>query len=121
MDIPRGVPRSGCSTLAQSKGAGALVKMYLGIEIPISFSPLSMGAGVGPKELTNIGLLAANPLMNFIQAFSVGKTCSFNPTNQEMVVAWVVGLAMTIFPRHFGSVRSSYLLGMSADLTSSLL
>src|SRR5512139_3201096 len=118
MPIPRGVPSRGCSILAQSSGAGALVMMYLGMEIPISFSPLSMGAGVGPKELTNIGLLAASPLTNFIQASSVEKTFSFRPTNHEMVVAWEVGLAITIFPRHFGSVRSSYFLGTSPGLTN---
>jgi hypothetical protein len=60
--------------------------MYLGIEIPTSLSPLSMGAGVGPKELTNIGLLAAKPLTNVIQASSVEKTFSFNPTSHEMYI-----------------------------------
>src|SRR5512136_3218295 len=119
--IPRGVPNMGCSTLAQSRGAGALVMMYFGMEMAISFSPLSTGAGVGPKELTNMGLFAASPLRNFIQASSEEKTRSFRPTSQEMVVAWEEGSAMTIFPCHFGSARSSYLLGTSAGLTRSLL
>jgi hypothetical protein len=35
--------------------------MYFGMEIAISFSPLSTGAGVGLKDFTNIGLLAASP------------------------------------------------------------
>ena len=95
--------------------------MYFGIEMPISFSPLSIGAGVGPKEATNIGLLAASPLRNFIHSASDLMTFSFSPISQEIVVGWEEGSAMTIFPFHFGSVRSSYFLGTSAGLTSSLL
>jgi iron(III) transport system substrate-binding protein len=38
------------------------------MEIPICFSPLSIGAGVGPKDATNIGLLAANNPM-FVASF----------------------------------------------------
>ena len=105
--MPRGVPSKGCDTWAQSSGAGALVMMYLGMEMAISFSPLSTGAGVGPKERTNMGLLAASPFKKSIQAASEGKTFSFNPTSQEMVVAWEAGLAMTILSRHLGSVMSS--------------
>src|SRR5512136_46234 len=84
--IPRGVPSMGSLTLAQSRGAGALVMMYFGMEMAISFSPLSTGVGVGPKEATNIGLFAASPLTNFIQVSSDLKTCSFIPTSQEIVV-----------------------------------
>lgn len=71
-----------------------MVTMYLGMEIARSFSPLSTGAGVGPKDLTNIGLLAASPLRKFIQASSLPKILfSFNPTSQQMVVAWEEGPA----------------------------
>ena len=97
----------GCETLAQSSGAGALVTMYFGMEMPISFSPLSIGAGVGPKEATNIGLLAASPLRNFLHSASDLITFSLSPTSQEMVVGWEAGSAMTILSFHFGSVRSS--------------
>jgi len=67
--IPRGVPIMGWRPLPIS-GAGALVMMYLGMEMPISFSPLSIGVGVGPKEATNMGLLAASPLTNFSHSAS---------------------------------------------------
>ena len=81
--------------------------MYLGMEIAISFSPLSTGAGVGLKELTNIGLLAASPLRKSIHSSSVANIlASFRPTSQEMVVACVDGSGMTILSRHFGSARS---------------
>src|SRR5574337_132896 len=121
IEMPRGVPSMGWLTRAQSSGAGALVTMYFGMEMPISFSPLSIGAGVGPKEATNIGLLAASPLTNFIQASSDLKTFSRSPMSQPMVVGWEVGLPITILPRHLGSVMSSYDLGTSAGFTSSLL
>jgi len=76
--------------------------MYFGIEMAISFSPLSTGAGVGPNDLTNIGSLAARPLTNFIQAFSEGKTFSFSPMSQEIVVAWLEGLANNNLSLPFG-------------------
>src|SRR5574340_1530862 len=98
--MPRGVPIMGWETFAQSRGAGALVMMYLGIEMPISFSPLSIGAGVGPNEATNMGLLAASPLRNFIHSASDLMTFSLSPMSQEMVVGWEAGSAMTIFPFH---------------------
>ena len=104
--MARGVPISGV-TRAQSSGAGALVTMYLGIEIPMSFSPLSIGAGVGPKEATNIGLFAARPSRNLRHSASVLKTFSLRPMSQAMVVAWLAGFAITILSFHFGSARSS--------------
>src|SRR5487761_2242709 len=107
MPMARGVPIRGWDNLAQSSGAGALVMMYLGMEMPISFSPLSIGAGVGPKEATNMGLLAASPFTNFIHSASDLNTFSLSPMSQAMVVAWLAGLAMTILFFHLGSVRSS--------------
>src|SRR5690606_13112648 len=91
----------------QASGAGALVMMYLGIEMATSFSPLSMGAGVGPNEATNIGLLAARPFTNCIQSSSLLKTFSFRPTNQPIVDGWLDGFAITILSFHLGSARSS--------------
>jgi len=83
------VPSSGWPPRGpQSSGAGAFVTMYFGIEIPMRFSPLSIGAGVGPKEATNIGRFAASALTKFIQSASEAKTFfSFNPTNHEIVDA----------------------------------
>ena len=80
--------------------------MYLGMEIPMSFSPLSTGAGVGPKEATNMGLLAASPFTKAIQASSDSNTFSFSPTSHEMVVAWVDGLAIhdLVLPLGIGQV-----------------
>jgi len=96
MAIPRGVPRM-VSTRTQSRGAGAWEMMYLGMEMAMSFSPLSTGRGEGPKDLTNMGLLAARPLTNFIHSASEAKIPdSFIPTSQEMVVAWEDGSGMTI-------------------------
>src|SRR5512135_1368178 len=113
---PRGVPRRR-PVLAQSSGAFAWVMMYLGIEIAMSFSPLSTGAGVGLKELTNIGLFAASPLRKSIHSLSLANTpASFRPTSQEMVVACEEGSGMTILSRHFGFARSLYSLGTSPGL-----
>src|SRR3990172_3953561 len=104
--MPRGEP-SRMPTRAQSSGAGAWVMMYLGMEMEKSFWPDSTGAGVGLKELTNIGLLAAIPLRKFIHTSSVAKIfASFRPTSQLMVVACEEGSCMTILSRHFGSARS---------------
>src|SRR3990172_10098685 len=102
--IARGVPSRGCVTLAHSSGAGAFVMMYLGMEMPISFSPLSIGAGVGPREATNMGLLAASPFTNFIHSASDLKTFSLSPISQPMVVAWLAGFGMTILFLHLGWV-----------------
>ena len=75
------------SILAQSSGAGAFVIMYFGMEIPMGFSPLAMGAGVGPKEATNMGLFAARPFRNVRHSVSLLlKTCSLSATSQEIVV-----------------------------------
>src|SRR5690606_2383851 len=105
--IPRGVPNIGSDTLAQSSGAGANVTMYLGMEMPICISPEAIGPGVGPKEATSMGRLAARPLMKSHQASSEPKTSwSSRPTSHWMVVACDAGLAMTILPAHLGSVRS---------------
>src|SRR5512142_1464731 len=89
--MPRGVPIIGWETRAQSRGAGALVMMYFGMEMPISFSPLSIGAGVGPKEATNMGLLAARPFRNFIHSASDLMTFSFKPMSHEIVVGCDAG------------------------------
>src|SRR5450759_189391 len=119
--MPRGVP-SRTPVLAQSSGAGAWVMMYLGREIAMSFSPLSTGAGVGLKELTNIGLLAASPLRKSLHSLSLAKIpASFSPTSQERVVACAAGSGMTILPCHFGRARSLYDVGTSPDLTRFLL
>src|SRR5690606_23814533 len=99
----RGCPERG----PQASGAGAWVTTYLGIEMATSFSPLSTGAGVGPNEATNMGLLAARPFTICIQSSSLLKTFSFRPTSQPMVEGWFDGLAMTILSFHLGSARSS--------------
>src|SRR5690606_39091968 len=106
MAMARAVPSSGWSDCGpQASGAGALVMMYLGMEMAMRFSPLSIGAGVGPKEATNMGWLAARPLTNAIHSSSVLKTNSLSPTSQEMVDACVAGSAMTIWFFHLGSAR----------------
>src|SRR5665647_1900948 len=118
---PRGVP-SRTPVLAQSSGACGWVMMYLGMEIAMSFSPLSTGSGVGLKELTNIGLLAASPLRKSLHSLSFAKIpASFRPTSQEMVVACEEGSGMTILSRHFGLARSLYSFGTSPGLTRFLL
>src|SRR3546814_6578024 len=51
MAMARAVPSKGWPDCGpHASGAGALVSMYLGMEMPMSFSPLSTGAGVGPNE-----------------------------------------------------------------------
>src|SRR3546814_7462841 len=69
MAMARAVPSKGWPDCGpHASGAGALVSMYLGMEMPMSFSPLSTGAGVGPNEATNMGRFAARPLRNCIQS-----------------------------------------------------
>lgn len=95
--------------------------MYFGIEIAISFSPLSTGAGVGPNDAANIGSFAASPLTKLIHSASDLKTFSLSPISHEIVEGWLAGLAITILFFHFGCVRSWERFDTSAGFKRSLL
>src|SRR3546814_13032560 len=63
MAMARAVPSKGWPDCGHhASGAGALVSLYLGMEMPMGFSPLLQGAGVGAIVATNVGRFAARPM-----------------------------------------------------------
>ena len=104
--MPRGVPREAVHPGPVQGGRG-LGDDVLGHGDGDQLFPAFHGRRGGAEGSDEHRLVGRETLEKRIQSLSDAKTFSFNPTSQEMVVAWEAGLGMTILSYHLGSVRSS--------------